>query len=121
MGSHLLYAAACGCKTALAGPYVEENREQWLRASGRSTLTPDTERLLQGCSEATNKVLHPWLFVDHPRNAIIMDEWARQEVGQHRLLDDATIKNVLGWAPLGIVTGMARAAKNRIRRALLSS
>jgi len=60
----------------------------------------------------------PWLFVDHPMQAVPMRDWAEKEIGAGDMLDDATIMELLGWSPRARLKAISRGILRRARRYL---
>ena len=113
MGSHLLYAAYSGCNVSIAGPFSEESRDHIMSNPYAASHPAYVDHLLNGCSESTNRLAYPWLFVDHPRNGINMEAWAKMEIGYYSLLDDKAIVDILGWNFIGYAKGVFRGARRR--------
>ena len=55
----------------------------------------------------------PWLFVNHPLDAIQMTEWASEEIGLSNLMDKDSLMKVLGWTISARMTALLRILYNR--------
>lgn len=95
-GSQIAYAAYCGAKVSVCGPYAEFSRKR-MRTAHAVTIRP---RLLNTavylCSEAAVRKHYPDLFVE-PDRAEVREEWGGQEVGvQCRVSPDEMLR-LFGW------------------------
>ncbi len=99
MGSHILYAAFCGCKVSLLKNYrYFYAKNTFMNHFMVQSLKGHDERLLNNLNNVLNlESEFPWLFVDHPLEAVQMTDWANEEIGFSNLLSKDLMMNVLGW------------------------
>lgn len=113
MGSHLLYASYCGCKTSISGPYPD------IMFCDQAHNNPSVMERVKVCHEKEmNIAKYPWFFVNHPREAVSKQQWARSEIGPITLLDNDDIIRVLGWNKIGYMKGILRAIRRRAKTAI---
>lgn len=116
IGSHVLYAAYCGCKVSITRPifcYEEEHfaNDPYIRRF------PYLARLYRDItSEEYIRNNYPWLVADHPGEANALVAWAVEQIGAKHVLDAGALKRALGWDALGRIRGPLMGAKRRMLR-----
>ncbi len=116
MGSHILYAAFCGCKVSLLKnhftlvPKASINSDAW--------AIKHPEFIERGFDTMNNieqlKLQFPWLFTNHPKEAIEKIEWAYDEIGADNLLDKERLMYLLGWTVKSKIKALIRITLWRI-------
>ena len=96
IGSHILYAALCGVKVSLAGPYYNRDIESFKNQS--SWQSPDYRKATElkvkmGHRDFVSKK-YPWLFVE-PQNAVERIEWAKKTIGLDNRLPPEALARLL--------------------------
>ena len=114
-GSHIVYAAFCGCKVSLLTDYF--------LMTPLSAFTNEPQlKLIPGYLERSIDILNnkqnlndqfPWLFLKHPKLAIQKVDWATKEIGVDNLLDKGQLMEFLGWTALSKMRAMSRIAFRR--------
>ena len=115
MGSHILYAAFCGCKVSLLRNYHHlYPKHIFLNYSMIRSIAGLEERHLENFNNVVKlESQFPWLFVNHPLDAIQMTEWASEEIGLSNLMDKDSLMKVLGWTISARMTALLRILYNR--------
>jgi hypothetical protein len=96
IGSHVVYAAYCGCKVSIYGEYVEFSKENY-------TSTPIYKKfpflleynLKHSSYQYINKVF-PFLFAS-PEKAELRVEWAEEQLGKSNKVTFKELSKLLGW------------------------
>ena len=114
MGSHVVYAAYCGCKVSICGSFIS-TRGNDIPTNNKSQEYFD--RLVEVESLDWVKKNFLFLFYNHPKEAVDCSLWAKTEIANKSLTNDELI-DILGWSFNGQVKGYFRGLKNRIIRAL---
>jgi len=97
-GSHIAYAAACGCKVSVAGQFAEWDKDRLSRVFAVKTyphLLPAMTRLH---SEQALKEAFPFLFVE-PEDAEQTIEWGKIQIGADYIKTPEEITSLFGWRP----------------------
>ena len=116
MGSHILYASYCGCRVSMLRSHqffyprhtanmIEKMKSVSGFADRFLDIFNNTEKL---------ELQFPWLFVDHPINAVQMIHWANEEIGSSNLLSKDFLMNVLGWTIKAKLRALKNIALNRL-------
>jgi hypothetical protein len=95
-GSHIAYAAYCGARVSVFGPYAEFPYHRLLRTHTIKMfphLAPIARPLH---TEAALRKHYPFLFVE-PHRAEVMREWGAAEVGEDNRLSPAELAELFGW------------------------
>jgi hypothetical protein len=93
-GSQIAYAACCGAKVSVYGPFVEFPMSA-CRAVHAAKMFPELAEVVYGlCSETSLKQHYSFLFTE-PENAVPRVDWAWREIGGHQLLSPEAMKEVL--------------------------
>jgi len=99
IGSHVAYAAYCGCKTSIYGPY-DYHDEKSLREDELYKSRPDLLKfVVDGSSKSAIYTLFPDLFVEKPQHAIVLTSEAQKWLGKENMVDCFTLSKYLGWHP----------------------
>ena len=114
MGSHVIYAAYCGCKVSICGPFIS-TRDNDIRTNNKSQEYFD--RLVEVESLDWVKKNFLFLFYNHPKEAVDCSLWAKTEMANKSLTNNELI-DILGWSFNGQIKGYFRGLKNRVIRAL---
>jgi len=116
MGSHILYASFCGCKVSILDKYYFYYPE----------VAADQDNALNNIIDFKNRTLDlfnnkqklidqfPWLFVQHPVEAVPMQKWAEVEIGAENLLDRDRLIELLGWSRTACIRAIMRIAVRKI-------
>lgn len=95
-GSHLAYAAFCGAKVSIAGPF-EENKVQDLAETPFIKNCPEVAELLYELTNHESIKKHfPSFFID-PWDATQKIEWAKEQLGFYNLQSPSITRKLLGW------------------------
>ncbi|MEI8102173.1 MAG: hypothetical protein WCG61_01435 [Chlorobium sp.] len=113
MGSHILYAAFSGCRVSVLKNWYSFLPESAFDKQQRS-IPEFVERCLNDINntQKLNKQF-PWLFVDHPKRAVQMLDWAKNEIGADNLLDKDSMMSILGWTLKARINALMRIAYRR--------
>lgn len=115
MGSHILYAAFCGCKVSILKNYFHSySRNTFLNYSMIQSIPGLEQRYIERFNNL-KKLEHqfPWLFVDHPIKAVEMLDWSRNEIGYNNLMSKDILMKVLGWTVSARTSALIRAVSFR--------
>jgi len=102
----------------MAGPYHAHKKEVIEKDSYVCQFPGYADRLFAAYDKRGLMAQFPWLFVDHPMQAVPMRDWAEKEIGAGDMLDDATIMELLGWSPRARLKAISRGILRRARRYL---
>jgi len=98
IGSHIVYAAYCGCKVSIFGDYAEYSREDYKDEPFYCRFPFILEHNIRYVSRKSIEKLFPYLF-SHPKEASIRVKWAEEELGKvNKVTFDEFVK-LLGWLP----------------------
>ena len=116
MGSHILYAAFCGCRVSLLRNHHYLYPKKYFSNYVAIKSVPGLEeRYLDNFNNAVKlESQFPWLFANHPLDAIQMTEWASEEIGLSNLMDRDSLMKVLGWTISAKVSALIRVVSGRI-------
>jgi len=116
MGSHVLYAAFCGCRVSLLERFhCAYSQQSFSGYSWIANVPGYLERALD-CFNNKQKLVaqFPWLFVAHPKLAALMTDWAKKEIGLNHLLEKQVLLDILGWTNQSRVRTLIRVAHRRL-------
>jgi hypothetical protein len=97
-GSHIAFAAYCGAKVSIYGPFAEFPLERMKTTHAVKMFPELLEPACELCAEPALRQHYPFLFVD-PDRAIIRRDWAAQEVGEPSRVTPAELRRLFGWEP----------------------
>lgn len=116
LGSHVLYAAFCGCKVSITRPIFSMPDGHFANDAYYQRF-PFLERVARTvASEEFIGSNFPWLLVEHPAEATACETWAAKEIGTEFILGERALKRVLGWDVVGSIRGPLIGAKRRALR-----
>jgi len=120
MGSHILYAAFCGCKVSLLRTHLQlYSRSSFINQTMLQSIPGHVARMLDNFNNFPSlESRFPWLFVNHPLESIQMTEWAIEEIGFSNLLSKDIMMDVLGWTLRSRVRALVRAVSFRVNLAV---
>jgi hypothetical protein len=93
-GSHIAYAAFCGAKVSIFGPFAE-----WppARPTYATKMYPEVaELLVEVQSEKALRTRYPFLFVN-PHDAEVRQEWGATELGDDNRRSPHGLRALFGW------------------------
>lgn len=96
LGSHVVYASACGVKTSIYGEYARFEKADYVAAEFYQRNPQLLEPNIYLWSEEFGKEKYPWLFCE-PTQAVERSEWAREQIGWSHRLDPRSIRKLMGW------------------------
>ena len=99
IGSHILYAAFCGCKVSIYGDYYEYNKKDFQCDQFYKKYPHILDYNLYIGSEDYVKGKFPQFFV-FPKDAKPMKEWADREIGLQYKKSYIKIASLLGWTDI---------------------
>lgn len=112
MGSHILYAAFCGCKVSILQEYFLITPEHAFdQYSWRADFVEYKNSSLDGLNNKLKlNEQFPWLFLKHPKEAVQKVDWAIKEIGADNLLDKGQLMELLGWTARSKMRALMRTA-----------
>jgi len=118
MGSHILYAAFCGCKVSLLRNHLHiYTKNAFINHVTIQSIPGHEARMLDNFNNFVNlESRFPRLFVEHPLESIQMTEWANDEIGFSNLISKDRLLSVLGWSLSSKVKALLRAVYFRADR-----
>ena len=121
-GSHWAYAAYCGAKLSVYGPYAECKLEDQLDCYHFQKFPNDLEPIYWMTSERRNREKFPFIFCAPPE-ASALQAWGKEQVGAENRVSPAELRRLLGWTPLAVAKGkarffMAKVGKTRLKAEL---
>jgi len=98
IGSHVAYAAACGAKVSVFGPYAETKPTDHANTPFY-TANPHllSEAATNYGTEASMRQAMPQFFVAHPGEAVDQTAWAQAEIGYDCRLAPDEMRRAFGW------------------------
>ncbi len=96
VGSHIPYAAYCGCKVSIHGPFSSRRKEDYENDPLWAEHMDVLEQHLASTTEEATRKKFPFLFVN-PEDAERHEEWARRELGEAYRRPPEGIAQLLGW------------------------
>lgn len=98
IGSHLVYAAHCGCRVSIYG-WQDLYSEELLKDEPYSKKYPEIMRkTLAFMQESLLRKRYPNLFVHHPKEATVQQNWAANQLGAHYRRDAEGMADLFGWS-----------------------
>lgn len=97
IGSHIAYAAYCGCKVSIYGPYAHRSLSDFKKDpvwSGKRE--PILRHNLKHTRKKSVQDRHPFLFTPPPESETHI-EWAEKELGEEHERDPKELWKLLGW------------------------
>lgn len=100
VGSHVLYAAFCGVKVSMAGPFYDFDIREYEGQFGWGE--PDIMKrgaleVEMGSRDYLSKKF-PWFFTE-PHLAKACVEWAKEEIGFYNKVSFEALGRLFGWLP----------------------
>lgn len=116
MGSHILYAAFCGCKVSILDKYYFYYPQSALDQENVMNNVLDFKKRTLDLYNNKQKLIDqfPWLFVRNPGEALQMTNWASEEIGVMNLLSRDQLLELLGWSGFARVKAVNRILVRRI-------
>ncbi len=99
-GSHIAYAAYCGARVSVFGPFADFPFHRLLRTHAVKTLPRLATIASDLYTEAALRRHYPFLFVE-PHRAEVTRAWGADEVGEARRLSPAALAALFGWTVAG--------------------
>jgi hypothetical protein len=96
-GSHIVYAAYCGAKVSLFGPFAEYPRTHLARVHAVKMFPDLLEVAHARFTEQTLREHYGELFT-HPKDAIERRSWAAHEIGADIRLPPKELARLFGWS-----------------------
>jgi hypothetical protein len=97
-GSQIAYAAYCGAKVSVYGPYAEFPRERMRLTNGVKMFPRLLDAAHYLCTEEALRTHYPFLFVE-PDKAVLRQEWAAREVGEPSRRFPEELARMFQWSP----------------------
>jgi hypothetical protein len=95
-GSHIAYAAYCGARVSIFGPFAEFPRHRMVRTHAIKMFPKLVDIGYYLCTEKALREHYPFLFVE-PHEAPENLDWGRREVGESNRLSPQELAAALGW------------------------
>jgi len=96
MGSHVAYAAYCGCRVSIAGPYMCPLKEHYKKDPLYNKYPEVLVANLEKNDKANVRRHYPHLFCS-PEKAGMHVEWAQHVLGAAFKREDREIARLFGW------------------------
>ena len=96
IGSHLAYAAYCGAKVSIYGPYADFEEEDYARDTFYQSNLDLLKYKIENYRKAAVFQRYPQFFVN-PRDAVLQYEFAAQELGADCKREPEEVAKLLGW------------------------
>ena len=96
-GSHLVYSAYLGAKPSIYGTYAQYRLEDYLKVPFYAVHTQIRKQSVEAMSERAMSARYPNLFVPHPRDALLQQEWGESQVGIESRVSPMQMKREFGW------------------------
>ena len=96
IGSHVVYAAYCGCKVSIFGDYAEYNSEDYKDDPFYNRFPFLLEYNIMYSSKKLIENLFPYLF-SNPKEARVRIKWAEEELGKANKVSFEELRKLLGW------------------------
>lgn len=95
-GSHIAYAAFCGARVSVFGPFADFPYERMARTHAVKMFPELLDLAHWLCSEDAMRQNYPFLFCE-PHKAVELADWGAAEIGyQHRMSSEALVE-AFGW------------------------
>lgn len=98
IGSHIVYAAYCGCKVSISGPYAEYTQNDYQQDTLYRKCPFLLQHNLSAASEMTVREKFSMLF-HPPKQAVVLEKWASEELGKENMMNVYFLIYYLGWYP----------------------
>ncbi len=98
IGSHIVYAAYCGCKVSIYGSYAEYSEKDYKDDAFYKRYPYLLKYNLEYNSEETVKTRFPYLF-SYPLQAKKRVKWAGKQLGKENKVTLLELAILLGWLP----------------------
>jgi hypothetical protein len=95
-GSHIAYAAYCGARVSVFGPFAEIPLERMAKTHAVRMFPELLDRSWTLCREGTLLRRYRFLFAD-PDRADVRADWGAQEVGEDCKVAPAELGRLFGW------------------------
>jgi hypothetical protein len=95
-GSHIAYAAYCGARVSVFGPFAAMPIERMARTHAVRMFPELLGKACELCSEAPLRRNYPFLFVD-PDKAVVRTGWGAHEVGEPCKAAPYELARLFGW------------------------
>lgn len=97
IGSHIAYAAYCGCRVSIYGPYAHRSLADYKNDPVWSgEREPILRHNLKHTREDAVRERYPFLF-SHPSESDTHVEWAESELGEDCKREPTELAELLGW------------------------
>lgn len=96
LGSHIPYAAYCGCKVSISGPFFEFRSEDFAKDPFYRENPDVLEAEIYRSSKRFALENYPFLF-SNPGQATELKNWADEQLGVRHKLNAKQFANILGW------------------------
>lgn len=113
IGSHILYAAYCGCKVSIYGKYIEYSKDDFVNDPFYMQYPKLLEYNMVFSSESFLREKYGFLFC-FPSEATSLKKWADYEIGLQYKKSFVEIAILLGWTPKGQFNLLVFFIKNAI-------
>lgn len=98
-GSHIAYAAYCGAKPSIFGPFAEFPRDRIVRTHSVKMFPELVDLAYELCTEKALRAHYQFLFVD-PHKAVDLRDWGRAEVGEPNRLSPRELAQEFNWSTM---------------------
>jgi hypothetical protein len=96
-GSHIAYAAYCGAKVSIWGPFAEFPLGRMTRTHAVKMFPELRDAAYELCTEPALKSEFPFLFTE-PHRAALLKDWGAEQVGAPNRLAPADLAEAFGWS-----------------------
>jgi hypothetical protein len=97
LGSHIPYAAFCGCKISIYGKYPERSIEMFSNDPWYQDKKQQLEYDVWGLSEDFARSHYGFLFQD-PHRGLDLQDWAKSELGFANKKNFRAMRRLMGWS-----------------------
>ena len=117
MGSHIIYAIYCGCKTSLCGPMYQYDEEVFLVKNSKNNHSKKyVDDTLYYLSENYLKEYFDFLFTQKPKWGFKSADYGEKEIGVKYKMSNKEIIDALQWSPKNQIEGYYNGGIRRIKR-----
>lgn len=121
IGSHIAYAAYCGCKISIYGPYAHRSLSDFKKDPVWSgEREPILQHNLRHSREQSVRDRYPFLFAS-PTEASRHIDWARKELGHRHKKGPEELEHLLGWGTIEQLKLKGKKYKDRIKAKVRSA
>ena len=96
-GSHIAYAAFCGAKVSISGPFAEFPKDRMTATHAIKMFPELRDAAYDLCTECALRVEFPFLFTE-PHEADLLKEWGAEQVGASNRLAPAELALCFKWS-----------------------